>query len=204
METDDVGRDLAAVEVLARKQDALESEMTAVENKLQDHGRDAVLLSDKYPHSVQHLQGKMEELQNQWEKLLSARERRRNNLKGSQARQKFLSDVNDLEQWVSETIKRMESHQIPNSVSEAESLLALNNELKAEINGRNENFAKLINFGRSFSESEDPDIVQGKWISLECGSHRDVLFKGVSKIGRVARLHSRSVGTAQGSFDLRV
>jgi spectrin beta len=161
METDDVGRDLAAVEVLARKQDALESEMTAVENKLQDHGRDAVLLSDKYPHSVQHLQGKMEELQNQWEKLLSARERRRNNLKGSQARQKFLSDVNDLEQWVSETIKRMESHQIPNSVSEAESLLALNNELKAEINGRNENFAKLINFGRSFSESEDPDIVQG-------------------------------------------
>ncbi|XP_063909279.1 spectrin beta chain, non-erythrocytic 1 isoform X5 [Zophobas morio] len=161
METDDVGRDLAAVEVLTRKQDALESEMTAVDNKLQDHGKDAVLLSNKYPHSVNHLQAKMDELQDEWEKLLTAREARRSNLKGSHARHKFLSDVKDLEVWVIDTIKRMEAHQKPNNVNDAETLLALHDELKAEINGRNETFAKLISFGRSFSESDDPDIIEG-------------------------------------------
>lgn len=163
METDDLGRDLAAVEVLARKQEALESEMTAVENKLQDHGKDAVMLSDKYPQHVDHLQGKMEELQDQWEKLLEAREKRRNNLKSSHATQKFLSDVKDLEQWVGETVKRMEAHQVPNNVNDAESLLELHDELKAEINGRNEAFNKLKHFGRTFSESEDPEIIDGKF-----------------------------------------
>ncbi|XP_008201528.1 spectrin alpha chain, non-erythrocytic 1 isoform X2 [Tribolium castaneum] len=183
METDDVGRSLPAVELLSRKQEALESEMTAVENKLQDHGKDAVLLSDKYPHAVQHLQGKMEELQNEWEKLIAARERRRNNLKGSHARQKFLSDVKDLEQWVSDTTKRMEAHQPPSSVNEAETLLGLHDELKAEINGRNEVFAKLINFGRSFSESDDSDIIDGvnklkelqSYIQQAWEQHKDAL-----------------------------
>lgn len=183
METDDVGRNLAAVELISRKQEALESEMTAVENKLQDHGKDAVLLSGKYPHCVQHLQDKMDELQNEWEKLLAARERRRNNLKASHARQKFLSDVKDLEQWVSDTIKRMEAHQSPSSVNEAETLLGLHDELKAEINGRNETFAKLINFGRHFGENEDSDIIEGvntleqlqSYIQQAWEQHKEVL-----------------------------
>jgi spectrin beta len=34
MSTDDVGRDLAAVEQLQRKQEALERDMTAIEGKL--------------------------------------------------------------------------------------------------------------------------------------------------------------------------
>jgi len=34
MSTDDVGRDLAAVEQLQRKQEALERDMTAIEDKL--------------------------------------------------------------------------------------------------------------------------------------------------------------------------
>ncbi|RZC41345.1 spectrin alpha chain, non-erythrocytic 1, partial [Asbolus verrucosus] len=183
METDDVGRDLAAVEVLGRKQDALESEMIAVDNKLQDHAQNALLLSDKYPHSVQHLEAKMNELHEHWEKLVAARERRRNNLKGSHARQKFLADVKDVEQWVSDTVKRMEAHQAPNNVNDAETLLALHDELKAEINGRNETFAKMINFGRTFSESEDPDIIEGvnrleelqDYIQQACEQHKDAL-----------------------------
>lgn len=161
MESEDIGKDLGAVEVLTRKQEALESEMTAVENKFQDHGSTAFMLSDKYPNSAQHLQEKMEELHDQWEKLLKARERRRNTLKASQARQKFLSDVKDLEQWVHDTVARMDAYQKPNSINDAESLLSLHDELKAEINGRNETFVKLINFGRSFSESGDSDISEG-------------------------------------------
>ncbi|KAJ8972184.1 hypothetical protein NQ314_000314 [Rhamnusium bicolor] len=131
MESDDVGKDLTAVEALLRKQEALESEIMVVENKiLQDHQQNALYL--KTSEEICY--------------------------KKAYSQEKFLSEVKELEQWVNETMKRMEAQGKPNSIAEAEAQLELHNELKAEINGRNEPFRVFINYGETCSQKDNPKI----------------------------------------------
>lgn len=101
MEAEDTGRDLNAVEALQRRQEMLENEMTAVEDKLKEHDREAYKLSQKYPENAEIIQGKIEDLGKQWEELLQAKARRRQNLDNAYTKQKFLADSRDLELWVS-------------------------------------------------------------------------------------------------------
>ncbi|XP_017780552.1 PREDICTED: spectrin alpha chain, non-erythrocytic 1 isoform X2 [Nicrophorus vespilloides] len=155
MQDQDVGKDLPGVEVLQRKQEAAEVEMTAVEKKLKDHERDSYKLSQKYPHNAVHITNQMENLQKQWNTLLDAKDNRRRALDGAYTKQKFLADTKDLEVWCSEMIKRMESRHKPTNVLEAVAQLELHDELKVEIDGRAEEFKKLINFGKEMGNSDN-------------------------------------------------
>lgn len=154
MEVDDVGKDLNAVEELQRKQEALERDMTAVEHKLNEHGRDTYKLSQKYPDSTRHIDDKLNDLQNQWENLLDAKQKRRNNLKDAYTLHKFFNELKELELWVNESIKKMEAQNKPTSVTEAEAQLELHNERKAEIDGRQEAFQILLNFARNLPSEQ--------------------------------------------------
>ncbi|VEN48181.1 unnamed protein product [Callosobruchus maculatus] len=159
MDSDDVGKDLSSVEALLRKQERLESEAQAIENKIvQVHQRDALLLSEKYPDSATHLEKKLVHLEDQLKKLRGTSDKRRNLLQRAYSQEKFLADVKEIEQWVNETIKRMDSQGKPNSISEAEAQLELHNELKAEINGRDEGFKQLIKYGTTCTEKDNPVI----------------------------------------------
>uniref|UniRef100_V5GNX9 Spectrin beta chain, non-erythrocytic 5 n=1 Tax=Anoplophora glabripennis TaxID=217634 RepID=V5GNX9_ANOGL len=112
MESDDVGKDLNAVEALLRKQEALESEIAVVENKILDeHQKNAFYLSQKYPHMAQHLEDKLLALQDQLDKLMNAKNKRRDLLEKAYAQEKFLSEVKEIEQWVNDIIKRMEAQE---------------------------------------------------------------------------------------------
>lgn len=53
----------------------------------------------------------------------------------------------------------MESRPKPNSDAEAEAQLALHDELKVEIDGRQPAFKKLIEFGQTLAMNEDPEIL---------------------------------------------
>ncbi|XP_031334782.1 spectrin beta chain, non-erythrocytic 1 isoform X2 [Photinus pyralis] len=157
MDSEDVGKNLHLVEALQRKLEALEMEMTAVESKLNEHGRDAFELSDKYPHSAKHISSKLTAVQDEWNKLCLSKNKRRSNLERAYTKQKFLSDLKDLELWTDENIKSMEDTNKPKSISEAEALIELHNEKKAEIDGRQEVFEHLHNFGKSIKD-EDSEI----------------------------------------------
>lgn len=161
MESDDIGKDLASVEALQRRQEALESEIVAVENKIiNGHQKDALLLSEKYPKSSDHLENKLVTLENQLAKLYSSRDKRRNLLQNAYEKEKFLWEVKELEQWVMDTITRMDSYGKPNSMTEAEAQLELHGELKAEINGRDEHFKNLIQYGKTCQQKDDPMIIE--------------------------------------------
>lgn len=158
MEADDVGRDLTAVQALQRKQEALEREMTTVEDKLKEHDRDAYKLSQKYPDNAEFIEKKIEDLQKQWENLSEAKQRRRRALERAYTKQKFFADLRDLELWVTDTSKRMEAQNKPTSAAEAEALVELHNELKAEIDGRQRSFEVLSAFGNKLAQNKDPEI----------------------------------------------
>lgn len=141
-------------------QEALEREMTAVEDKLKEHDREAYKLSQKYPDSAEFIQKKIEDLQQQWEDLLKAKARRSRNLDAAYTKQKFLADSKDLELWVNDTFKRMETQNKPVSVTEAEALLEFHDELKAEIDGRQRSFEILIEFGKRLAAGGEPEVVE--------------------------------------------
>ncbi|KAF5273495.1 hypothetical protein FQA39_LY07512 [Lamprigera yunnana] len=154
MDSEDVGKNLTDVETLQRKQETLEREMSAVEMKIREHNKDATKLCSKYTHSSVHITNKIKELQNEWNKLLLLKDKRRATLSKAYVKQKFLSDLKDLELWANETIKPMQDHIKPKTVAEAEALMELHNEKKAEIDGRQETFDKIYDFGIKINEDD--------------------------------------------------
>ncbi|KAF5308651.1 hypothetical protein FQR65_LT06112 [Abscondita terminalis] len=157
MDSEDVGRNLNTVETLQRKQEALEREMTTVESKLKEHNKDGMILCGKYPHSSEHITNKLKGIQDDWSKLILLKNKRRENLDFAYTKQKFLSDLNDLQLWADEAIMSMKDQNKPKSVTEAEALMELHNEKKAEIDGRQEVFDNLYEFGKNI-KSDDPEI----------------------------------------------
>ncbi|XP_053986770.1 spectrin alpha chain isoform X1 [Hylaeus volcanicus] len=165
MNTSDVGKDLPAVEHLQRKQEAMERDMTAIEGKLKEHNADARDLSLKYPDKAPQINGILSELQSNWDDLQRLTQHRREALNQAYTLHKFQADLHELELWVADTIKRMDESEPPATISEAESLLELHQERKAEIDGRQDTFKALKEHGQKLlSINED---VKGNLQHLE-------------------------------------
>ncbi|XP_026666604.1 spectrin beta chain, non-erythrocytic 5 isoform X2 [Ceratina calcarata] len=148
MNTSDVGKDLAAVEHLQRKQEAMERDMTAIEGKLKEHQTEARKLSQKYPDKAPQINGILSELQSNWDDLQRLTQHRREALNQAYTLHKFQADLHELELWVADTIKRMDESEPPTTISEAEALLELHQERKAEIDGRQDTFKALKEHGQ--------------------------------------------------------
>ncbi|XP_012280338.1 spectrin beta chain, non-erythrocytic 5 isoform X2 [Orussus abietinus] len=148
MNTNDVGKDLTAVEQLQRKQEAMERDMTAIEGKLKEHQAEAKELSHKYPESASQINGILSELQSNWDNLQYLTQRRREILNEAYTLHKFQADLHELDVWVADTIKRMDESEPPSTISEAEALLELHQERKAEIDGRQDTFKALKEQGQ--------------------------------------------------------
>ncbi|XP_017763084.1 PREDICTED: spectrin beta chain, non-erythrocytic 5 isoform X2 [Eufriesea mexicana] len=148
MSTTDVGKDLPAVEHLQRKEEAMERDMTAIEGKLKEHKVEARELSLKYPDKASQINGILSELQSNWDDLQRLTQHRREALNQAYTLHKFQADLHELELWVADTIKRMDESDPPTTISEAEALLELHQERKAEIDGRQDTFKALKEHGQ--------------------------------------------------------
>ncbi|XP_023313664.1 spectrin beta chain, non-erythrocytic 1 isoform X1 [Trichogramma pretiosum] len=148
MNTNDVGKDLAGVEQLVRKQETMERDMTAIEEKLQQHHAEARELSHKYPESAAQINAMLSELDANWNELQRLTTERRTSLNQALELHKFRNELRELESWVTETIKRMNEVEAPATISEAEALLELHQERKAEIDGRQKTIRALEEHGK--------------------------------------------------------
>ncbi|XP_043493138.1 spectrin beta chain, non-erythrocytic 5 isoform X1 [Polistes fuscatus] len=156
MNTADVGKDLPAVEQLQRKQEAMERDMTAIEGKLNEHREEARKLSHKYPDKANQINAMLSEVLTNWAELQRLTQRRRQALNQAYTLHKFEADLHELEIWVADTIKRMDESEPPTTISEAEALLELHQERKAEIDGRQDTFKALKEHGQKLvSINED-------------------------------------------------
>ncbi|XP_046688428.1 LOW QUALITY PROTEIN: spectrin beta chain-like [Homalodisca vitripennis] len=130
MTTEDTGRDLQAVQHLLRKQDGIERDMTAIEGKIKEHEVECRRLVQKYPDMSTPIRSKLNELQDNWRQLQTLCKHRRTTLTTGYTTHKFLADLHELDLWVADTIKKMNSSELPNNTSEAKALLELHNERK--------------------------------------------------------------------------
>lgn len=143
MNSDDRGRDLAAVETLLRKQDALERDMSAIHAKLSDDENIASKLKQKYPTNEEHIEQKLDEVKKTWSNLQSAGSKRKLLLSDAYTVHKFVADVKEMELWVNDIIKKMQSAPTPATITESELQLELHQERKIEVDSRDETFKDL-------------------------------------------------------------
>ncbi|XP_035899186.1 spectrin beta chain, non-erythrocytic 1 isoform X2 [Anopheles stephensi] len=159
MSVDDTGRDLIAVEALKRKQEAIERDMTAVEQKIREHETSAAALADKYPDNAINIVEKLDELKKHWNELQNASVKRAELLKQGYTAHKFTANVKELELWANEMIKRMDSATKPATIADCEAQIQLHNERKAEIDGRDLVFRELKEHGeRLVAENRERSV----------------------------------------------
>lgn len=154
--TKDESQTLHAVETLQRKQDAVEREMTAIENKLKEHENDGKRLMQRYADMASPIQTKVTEVRDNWRKLVGLCSSKKSSLDNAYRLHKFLTEFKALESWVNDMVERMNSGDLGTSMEEAESLLELHQERKAEIEGRQEAFGQLKDFGHQLLQQKHP------------------------------------------------
>lgn len=155
LNSDDRGRDLSQVQTLLRKQETLERDMSAIHMKLMDDEKQANILKEKYPQHADDIHGKIEELRKSWENLESTSVKRKQILEDACKVHKLAADVKEIEQWVIDIIKKMDSSPMPTTITESELQLELHQERKAEIDGRDELFNELQSRGEELQANKD-------------------------------------------------
>ncbi|XP_053955094.1 spectrin beta chain, non-erythrocytic 5 isoform X2 [Anastrepha ludens] len=167
MSSDDTGRDLAAVETLIRREDALERDMSAVKQKIGEHELVAQTLLKRYPDRVKDIEQKIDELRTSWQNLQDLSIKRRAILNDAYLVHKFVSDIKELELWVNDMIKKMKAAQAPMTISDCETQLELHQERKVEIDGRDKAFNDLKAHGETLSGMKKPANVKQYLTILE-------------------------------------
>lgn len=109
-------------------------------------------MSSKYPKNASQVNAILSELEANWDNLKSLTQHRRDALNQAYTLHKFQADLHELEIWVADTIKRMDDAEPPTTISEAEALLELHQERKAEIDGRQETFKSLGEQGQKLMD----------------------------------------------------
>lgn len=113
-------------------------------------------MSHKYPDKASEINGILSELQSNWDDLQRVTRHRRDALNQAYTLHKFQADLHELDIWVADTIKRMDESEPPTTISEAEAVLELHQERKAEIDGRQDTFKGLKDHGHKLvSINED-------------------------------------------------
>ncbi|XP_055956724.1 spectrin beta chain, non-erythrocytic 2 isoform X1 [Patella vulgata] len=147
LSVEDLGKDLAGVEALQRKQEDIERDMTALQNQLEKVEVQAGKLCNRYRDKTDMINQKKQEVDDNWERLEDLSDQRKAKLAESYQLQKFLSDARELSSWSNEMIARMNGGELAKDVAEAENCLQMHHERKAEINGRKSHFSSIRECG---------------------------------------------------------
>uniref|UniRef100_A0A2A4K9M3 PH domain-containing protein n=1 Tax=Heliothis virescens TaxID=7102 RepID=A0A2A4K9M3_HELVI len=137
------GRELAAAHELKRKHLARAAEAGAIRDKIQALEGEGKVLANKYPERAKEIETSLQSLREGWEQLQELAAKRTALLDEAIAEHKFDENLKELELWVSEAVKRMDETGAPETVSDAEALLELHHEKKAEIDGRQKAISSL-------------------------------------------------------------
>ncbi|RNA32314.1 spectrin alpha non-erythrocytic 1 [Brachionus plicatilis] len=151
--------DLAQVQALQRKHEAIERDLAALSDKCQGLNNE----SERLHSSNEQLTGKLSELNDYWSRLRDKAEQRRQKLLNSYKVQHFLSDYRDLINWYTEMSNVMSSEEQAKDVSQAEALLERHSEHKSELESRDDNLRKAVLNGSDINDQQiDAKISQLK------------------------------------------
>eukprot|EP00117_Sycon_ciliatum_P010415 scpid4432/ scgid12327/ Spectrin alpha chain, brain; Alpha-II spectrin; Fodrin alpha chain; Spectrin, non-erythroid alpha chain len=168
LSSDDFGRDLASVQALQRKQDGLERDLAALEDKVGALGGEATRLQKRYTESADQVAAKQAEIVGNWEGLRQKAATRKSKLADSLQLQRFLASYRDLVSWSGDMKNLVSSDELAKDVPGAEALLERHQERKGEIDAREDIFRSTNQFGQSLVAAQHyaNDEIREKLASL--------------------------------------
>ena len=144
--------DLASVQAMQRKHDALDRDLFALGDKVKSLRQEAERLLNNHNNNssdnnassnanqLKQLNDKLNELNEKWSRLEQKSDEKRKRLIDSIKLQRLLSDWRDLVTWLSEMTNVMSGEEMAKDVSGAEALIERHGEYKAEIETHEESF----------------------------------------------------------------
>ena len=169
LSTDDIGKDLSAVQALQRKHENIERELSPIEDKLSSIHSTSKQLQAEYPTEAVEVRARHSELDSMHDLLKKKASLRKRQLEDGFKMHSFCSGATELLEWVSETKEKLASEEMPNDVRTAEDMLKQHQELRSDITTRQDKFKSLIALGREVESSGigDTDSIRTQCSLLE-------------------------------------
>ncbi|CAH3114647.1 unnamed protein product [Porites lobata] len=169
LSSDDYGKDLASVNALLRKHEALERDLAAVEDKVTALGQESAQLQEAYPDSADDIAAKQDEIVTAWGNLKDKSAVRKTRLEDSYRLQRFIGDYRDHISFINEMKVLIQSDELAKDVASAESLLERHQEHKGYIDAQEDGFKKFADDGEELLNSNHyaSDEIKDKLASLE-------------------------------------
>ncbi|XP_060720370.1 spectrin beta chain, non-erythrocytic 1-like isoform X1 [Tachysurus vachellii] len=152
--TQDLGNDLAGVMALQRKLTGMERDLVAIEDKLGDLGKEADRLAEEHPDQASGIKSHLGEIKDVWEEMNGTMHAREESLGEASKLQQFLRELDDFQVWLSRTQTAVASEDMPNTLTEAEKLLAQHEGIKNEIRNYKEDYQKMRDMGETVTQGQ--------------------------------------------------
>ncbi|KAK7902028.1 hypothetical protein WMY93_018797 [Mugilogobius chulae] len=152
--TQELGNDLAGVMALQRKLTGMERDLAAIEDKLGDLDKEAERLASEHPEQSEAIKGQLGQIQGVWGEMKDTMKNREESLGEASKLQQFLRDLDDFQSWLSRTQTAIASEDMPNTLAEAEKLLAQHENIKNEIRNYEEDYQKMRDMGEMVTQGQ--------------------------------------------------
>uniref|UniRef100_A0A6Q2Z5V4 Spectrin beta chain n=1 Tax=Esox lucius TaxID=8010 RepID=A0A6Q2Z5V4_ESOLU len=152
--TQELGNDLTGVMALQRKLTGMERDLAAIEDKLGDLRGEAERLAGEHPDQANAITGRLAEITAVWEEMKATLRNREESLGEASKLQQFLRELDDFQSWLSRTQTAIASEETPNTLAEAEKLLAQHESIKNEICNYEEDYQKMRDMGEMVTQGQ--------------------------------------------------
>uniref|UniRef100_A0A3Q2FLU7 Spectrin beta, non-erythrocytic 1 n=1 Tax=Cyprinodon variegatus TaxID=28743 RepID=A0A3Q2FLU7_CYPVA len=152
--TQELGNDLTGVMALQRKLTGMERDLVAIEDKLSDLQGEAQRLAEEHPDQAKAITDRLAEITAVWEEMKNTLKTREESLGEARKLQQFLRELDDFQSWLSRTQTAIASEDMPNTLSEAEKLMAQHEGIKNEINNYEEDYQKMRDMGEMVTQGQ--------------------------------------------------
>ncbi|XP_060684627.1 spectrin beta chain, non-erythrocytic 5 [Hemiscyllium ocellatum] len=166
---DEIAKDLRGVQAQLRRHEALEHELSGAEQQLQAlvDAADEVLHQCTTQQSAA-LQEKQQAVVENWEMLRAKVDQRREDLEQACKIQRFLAQARDYFSWSAELLREMKVEEATRDSSMTDLKLTQHQQLRAEIDAREETFEQVMALGQEIlHESYPSQDVRDKVTSLQ-------------------------------------
>uniref|UniRef100_A0A8C6UVE9 Spectrin beta chain n=1 Tax=Neogobius melanostomus TaxID=47308 RepID=A0A8C6UVE9_9GOBI len=150
--TQELGNDLAGVMALQRKLTGMERDLAAIEDKLGDLDKEAERLATEHPDQSEAIKGRLAEISGVWGEMKASQGYE--SLGEASKLQQFLRELDDFQSWLSRTQTAIASEDMPNTLAEAEKLLAQHENIKNEIRNYEEDYQKMRDMGEMVTQGQ--------------------------------------------------
>ncbi|KAF7216571.1 spectrin beta chain, non-erythrocytic 1 isoform X1 [Nothobranchius furzeri] len=152
--TQDLGNDLTGVMALQRKLTGMERDLVAIEDKLGGLRGEAQQLGQEHPDQAMAITGRLAEITAVWEEMKNTLKTREESLGEARKLQQFLRELDDFQSWLSRTQTAIASEDMPNTLAEAEKLMAQHEGIKNEIQNYEEDYQKMRDMGEMVTQGQ--------------------------------------------------